>query len=245
MLGVRTGRLHLALAADRDTPAFAPEPLVHDDLRRAAERMVAKATSVLTTLEQAFDRLPPTSAMLVQAVLSLREGILARLASVADETPSIEKIRIHGDYHLGQVLWTQGDFVILDFEGEPARPLVERRAKEPAVKDVAGMIRSFSYAALAGLGSFTTARPAEFERFLPWARIWQAWSAAMFIEGYWQTVGGASFVPSDPAVWDAMLTPFLLDKAMYELGYELGHRPDWLHIPLAGLAALMQPGGNL
>jgi maltose alpha-D-glucosyltransferase/alpha-amylase len=244
-LGARTAELHLALAADRDNPAFGPEPLVEDDLRRASGKMIARATSALTALEQAFDRLPPTAATLARTVLALREGILARLSAVLAQVPTVEKIRIHGDYHLGQVLWAQGDFVILDFEGEPARPLVERRAKQLAVKDVAGMIRSFSYAAMAGLGSFTTAQPAPFERFRPWARIWQAWSGAMFIEGYRATAAGASFIPGDPALFDAMLVPFLLDKALYELEYELNHRPDWVHIPLAGIVELMQPGSSL
>ncbi len=204
--------------------------------------MVANATSVLTLVEQVFDRLPPASAALARTVLDLRTAVLARVASLADHLSPVEKIRIHGDYHLGQVLWSQGDFVILDFEGEPARPIVERRAKQPAVRDVAGMLRSFGYAAMAGLGSFTTARPADFDRFLPWARIWQTWSGAMFLEGYRATAAGASFLPSDPAQFDGMLSAFLLDKALYELGYELNHRPDWTHIPLSGIVELMQPG---
>jgi maltose alpha-D-glucosyltransferase/alpha-amylase len=243
-LGARTGNLHLALAADRDTPAFTPEPLTEQDVQLAAARMTANATRTLVTLEEAFDRLAAPAATMARAVSSARERILARLGALGARAWPIEKIRIHGDYHLGQVLWTQGDFVILDFEGEPARPLVERRAKQPAVKDVAGMVRSFSYAALAGLGSFTSGQPAELERLLPWARIWQAWSAAMFIEGYRKTVAGASLVPADTEVFDRMLAVFLLDKAIYELGYELNHRPDWVHIPLSGIVELIQPGSG-
>ena len=244
-LGVRTAQLHLALAADRDTPAFAPEPLRKDDLERFAELMAAKGTAVFATLETVFDRLPPAAASLAHSVLRHRTAILARLEAVGQQPVVVEKIRIHGDYHLGQVLWTQNDFVILDFEGEPARPLTERRAKQLAVRDLAGMIRSFGYAALAGLAGFTAARPAEFDRFLSWARIWQAWSAAMFIDGYRGSAAGASFVPADRSSFDAMLAPFVLEKAMYELGYELDHRPDWVHIPLSGILDLVEPGSSL
>ena len=105
---------------------------------------------------------------------------------------------MHGDYHLGQVLWAEEDFYILDFEGEPARSLGERRQKQSPLKDVAGMLRSFSYAAYAGLFAHTASRPAEFERLEPWARIWQTWTGAAFLRGYFATAGQALFVPADP-----------------------------------------------
>ena len=147
------------------------------------------------------------------------------------------RIRCHGDYHLGQVLVTEGDVVILDFEGEPARPLAERRAKCSPLRDVAGMLRSFSYAALTGLGAAT--RDATRRR-----------RAAGAVGGALGNVGqrrlparlssattGAAFLPSRATDLDALLQLFVLDKALYELGYELNNRPDWVHIPLAGLAA--------
>src|SRR5262249_38155799 len=149
------------------------------------------------------------------------------------------KIRIHGDYHLGQVLWAEGDFYILDFEGEPARPFEERRRKQSPLKDVAGMIRSFSYAAYAGLFALTSSRPGEFERLGGWGRIWQVWVTAAFLRGYFATAGAAPFVPADAQQRDALLRLFVLDKALYELQYELNNRPDWIRIPLAGIFDLL------
>ncbi len=242
LLGQRTAELHLALAADRDDPAFAPEPLTAGEVVEASRRMTAHAQQIVGMLEQSFDRLSPAAAPLARQVIGAREEISARLAALEDRRPIVEKIRVHGDFHLGQVLWSQGDFVILDFEGEPARSLEERRAKQLAAKDVAGMLRSFSYAAIAGLNAFAGARAAEVERLQPWARIWQGWSAALYMEGYRAASAGASFVPSDGSVFDALLNVFLLDKAMYELGYELNHRPDWLPIPLTGIVELL--GGS-
>jgi maltose alpha-D-glucosyltransferase/alpha-amylase len=152
---------------------------------------------------------------------------------------SVSKIRVHGDYHLGQVLWVEGDFYILDFEGEPARPIEQRREKQSPLKDVAGMLRSFSYAAYAGLFGHAASRPEQFERLEPWARIWQTWTSAAFLRGYFLTAGGALFIPPDPAQRDRLLQLFVLDKALYELNYELNNRPDWVRIPLWGILATL------
>ena len=150
------------------------------------------------------------------------------------------KIRIHGDYHLGQVLWSEGDFYILDFEGEPARPLASRRQKQSPMKDVAGMLRSFSYAAYAGLFAHTASRPSEYARLEAWARLWQTWAGASFLRGYFDTAAQALFVPTEPTQRDALLRLFVIDKALYELTYELNNRPDWVRIPLRGLLELIQ-----
>jgi len=149
------------------------------------------------------------------------------------------KIRVHGDYHLGQVLWSEGDFYILDFEGEPTRSIEERRRKQSPLKDVAGMIRSFGYAAYAGLFAHTASRPAELERLEPWARIWQTWTTAAFLRGYFAAAAGAQFVPALEAHRDALLRLFALDKVLYELNYELNNRPDWVRIPLRGIFELL------
>jgi len=149
------------------------------------------------------------------------------------------KIRVHGDYHLGQVLWSEGDFVIFDFEGEPARSLDERRRKQSPLKDVAGMVRSFGYAAYAGLFAFTVARPTELERLEKWARVWQLTTSAAFVRTYLETVAGAHFVPSKDTDRDALLQLFVIDKALYELNYELNNRPDWARIPLRGILDLL------
>ena len=146
------------------------------------------------------------------------------------------RIRIHGDYHLGQVLWAEGVFYILDFEGEPARPLDERRRKESPLKDVAGMLRSFSYAAHAALFAHSAGRAGQYERTMPWARVWERWTSAAFLKGYLAGAGAAPFLPADRVERAARLDLFLLDKALYELNYELNSRPDWARIPLHGLS---------
>ena len=146
---------------------------------------------------------------------------------------------MHGDYHLGQVLWAEGDFYILDFEGEPARPIEQRRRKQSPLKDVAGMLRSFSYAAHAALFAHTSARPEDLERLEPWARIWQTWTAGAFLRGYLKAAGTALFIPANPAQRDSLLELFVLDKALYELNYELNNRPDWVRIPLWDITELI------
>jgi trehalose synthase-fused probable maltokinase len=139
------------------------------------------------------------------------------------------------------VLVTEGDVMIIDFEGEPARPLAERRATCSPLRDVAGLMRSFSYAALTGLGVATQTRPEAAERLAPWADIWEAWIGATFLRAYRTATRNAAFLPADAGDFDALLYAFVLDKAMYELGYELNNRPDWVHIPLSGLRSLSAP----
>jgi maltose alpha-D-glucosyltransferase/alpha-amylase len=155
-------------------------------------------------------------------------------------------LRVHGDYHLGQVLWDEGDFFILDFEGEPARPLVERRAHQSPLKDVAGMMRSFSYAAYARLAVWQSRQPEDSARLAGWARFWEASVSTLFFRSYQASVGAAAFIPQTPASVEALLRLFLIEKAVYELRYELNNRPAWVHIPLAGLAGLLDagPGGH-
>jgi maltose alpha-D-glucosyltransferase/alpha-amylase len=152
---------------------------------------------------------------------------------------------VHGDYHLGQVLRTEEDFMVLDFEGEPDRSIKERRGKQSPVKDVAGMVRSFGYVAYAALFAFTLHAPDTYPALEPWADAWQRSAADAFVNGYLTTVklnradpASARLVP-DVVSWTAMLRGFVLDKALYELGYELNHRPEWVRIPLLGIRKLV------
>src|SRR5262249_41583476 len=147
--------------------------------------------------------------------------------------------RVHGDYHLGQVLWVDNDFVILDFEGEPTRTVEERRARQSPLKDVAGMLRSFDYAAFAALFAFTQDRPDDFARLEPWARLWQQWASAACLHAYRARARGAAFLPERHEDFEELLDTFLLEKAFYELVYELNNRPDWVRIPLGGVLALL------
>src|SRR5262249_48547671 len=151
---------------------------------------------------------------------------------------------VHGDYHLGQVLRVEEDFVILDFEGEPARPLTERRAKQSPLKDVAGMLRSFGYAANAALLAFAVHAPDRYAELEPWADTWQHWVSAAFVDSYRATIAAGpaptagDLLPRD-AAWTTLLDAFVLDKVLYELAYELNHRPDWVRIPLIGVRKLV------
>jgi maltose alpha-D-glucosyltransferase/alpha-amylase len=176
-----------------------------------------------------------------QYVLNHERFLLERLQALRQVEAGITQIRCHGDYHLGQVLWVENNFVILDFEGEPARSLAERRRKFSPLKDVAGMLRSLSYAAYAALFAFLENRPADFPQIEPWAQFWQQWTSVSFMQGYLATVAGATFLPQESQHLATLLEGFLLDKVLYELDDELNHRPDWLRIPLQGIMQLLLP----
>jgi maltose alpha-D-glucosyltransferase/alpha-amylase len=167
-------------------------------------------------------------------VLRRRREILTRLRDL-DHDIGGRRIRVHGDYHLGQVLRVKGDYVILDFEGEPMRSLDERRVKHSPLRDVAGMLRSFSYAAYAALLGYTARRPEEVERLEPWARLWERSTSAEFRRAYGEGVAGSNLLPRTEAGVEALLQTYLVDKALYELLYELDNRPTWVRIPLWGL----------
>jgi maltose alpha-D-glucosyltransferase / alpha-amylase len=245
-LGRRTAEMHLALAADSTNPAFSLEPFGRDDISALSMGSLGQANLAFATLERLFGMdaspekgLPLDVAAGAARLLQARSALLDRIRSGASLQLTAAKIRVHGDYHLGQVLWSEGDFYILDFEGEPARPIEQRRLKQSPLKDVAGMARSFSYAAYAGLFALTSSRPGEFERLEGWARIWQTWTTAAFLRGYFAAAAGALFVPADMSQRDALLQAFMLDKALYELNYELNNRPEWVRIPLAGIFDLL------
>ena len=151
----------------------------------------------------------------------------------------INKIRYHGDYHLGQVLKTAEDFVIFDFEGEPLRPLEERRVKHSPLRDVAGMLRSFNYAAYAGLFHFSETGQADWTFLERWGRAWEALVCHAFLKGYKEETlkRSARFLPPSEEMIHKVLSVFQLDKAMYELNYEINNRPSWLKIPIQGIKA--------
>jgi maltose alpha-D-glucosyltransferase/alpha-amylase len=232
-LGRRTADMHLALA-DSNDPDFAPEPFA-DRARKATHRdMKAHAERVLDLLASKRDSLPEAVWAQADAVLAARAVLLKRLDVVARGGSAGMCTRVHGDYHLGQVLRTQEDFVILDFEGEPARTLAERRARQSPLKDVAGMIRSFSYAAYAALFTFTINAPGHYGVLEPWADTWCHWASRAFLSGYRLTLGVTPLVPPAREM-DRLLGAFILEKALYELGYELNNRPEWVRIPLTGI----------
>jgi maltose alpha-D-glucosyltransferase/alpha-amylase len=238
-LGRRTAELHLTLADSRD-PAFAPERMDAGTLAALVDDMQARARATFDRLQQRLDTIPEALRAPAEAVLAARDRIINRFERVRHLDDAGWRTRVHGDYHLGQVLRTEEDFVILDFEGEPARTLAERRARQSPLKDVAGMIRSFSYAAYAALFAYTLHAPGHFAGLEPWADTWQHWVAETFLASYRATVGNAAILPQGEA-FSTLLQAFVLEKAVYELGYELNSRPDWVRIPLSGILALAQP----
>jgi maltose alpha-D-glucosyltransferase/alpha-amylase len=246
LLGQRTGQLHQALAAERDDPAYAPEPLTKLRLRSIYQSMRSSGRRTLQSLEQARAELPAGTRQLAEQVLAAEAELLEALRSITKCQIGTELIRIHGDYHLGQVLYTGKDFIIIDFEGEPARPASERRLKRSALRDVAGMLRSFDYAANTALRSHdvATVRPEDRETLLPWADIWGRWSSAIFLGGYLAQVEGEPFLPTgdDLAI---LLRAYLLDKAVYEIHYEMNNRPDWLPVPLKGVLDILESWPDL
>ena len=237
-LGRRTGELHRALSLPTDDPAFAPEPFTSKDLTELLALWRDQALSVFDALKQNLSRLPDDTVELAGLVLGRRRQILDRLQALQADSIDGQRIRIHGDYHLGQVLRVKSDYVILDFEGEPARPLRERRMKQSALKDVAGMLRSFSYGAQATLMNWTARRGEDVARLEPWARLWERSTAAAFLRGYRETTRGEIFLPAKLADFRKLLAAFRLSKALYEVLYELNNRPAWIRIPLAGVLSL-------
>jgi len=239
-LGQRTAALHLALAQEMSDPAFTPEPMTATDLAALAASLCRHAEQVLEVLTSQADILPEPLRPQTHQMVTQRVAIMEHLQAVATITPGIARIRCHGDYHLGQLLWCENNFIILDFEGEPMRPLSERRRKYSPLKDVAGMMRSLSYAAYAALFAFIRTRPEDFDRLEPWAAFWQHWISVRFVQSYLTTAAGASFLPSERRDLATLLEALVFDKALYELHYELNNRLDWVRIPLQSVLRLLE-----
>jgi len=253
LLGERTAQLHRALAGAGDDPAFAPEPINPFYQRSQFQNMRNGAIEALGLLERMLDTLADDLREQARVALASRDHTLARLRRLLSEPVEATRIRVHGDFHAGQVLWTGRDFVIIDFEGEPGRPLSERRHKRVALTDVAGMLRSFHYAAFGTLLSERVGgaiRPEDVPRLEPWAHFWYRWVAAAYLRAYLAAARGAPFLPPTTEGTAALLEAASLAKVLYELGYELNNRPEWVAIPLRGLLEILgeraaEGGGGL
>ncbi|MBC8068561.1 MAG: alpha-amylase, partial [Deltaproteobacteria bacterium] len=238
LLGTRTAELHLALASEKEDPAFAPEAFTQLHQRSIYQSAHTQLVNTFDTLKRGLSKLPADAAALAQQLLPRRKEIDARLGTIRGEKIETVRTRVHGDLHLGQVLYAAGDFVFIDFEGEPARTLSERRRKRSPLRDLAAMLRSFHYAsatALRGEG----VRDQDVDALAPWADAWAKWIGAEWLAAWLAEAGDAPFVPRDPDVLARMLDFYLLEKVIYEIHYELNNRPEWLAIPLAGLVDLM------
>jgi maltose alpha-D-glucosyltransferase/alpha-amylase len=242
LLGERTADLHIALASALDDPNFVPEPLSPFYQRSLHQSMRSLSRQVFQLLRNRLPNIPEALQNQARQLLGLQEVILERFQSILDRKMTGVRIRCHGDYHLGQVLCTGKDFVIIDFEGEPARPLSERRIKRCALRDVAGMLRSFHYAAYSALlnqEASGAVRPEDIPALEPWARLWYLWVSAAFLKAYLAQAAQVPFLPQEREELQVMLDASLLEKAIYELGYELNNRPDWVRIPLQGILDLV------
>jgi maltose alpha-D-glucosyltransferase / alpha-amylase len=241
VLGQRTAEMHLALASDLADPAFSPEPFTETEVEQLARRLDIQIRESLTALGEQMPALAEADRALAQEVLASRPRIIEFLARRPDAGAGLLKIRVHGDYHLGQLLWRESDFFILDFEGEPGRTVEERRAKYSPLKDVAGMLRSFHYAADCALHNSSKVHPDAMARLEPWSIIWRAWVSAEFLKVYRRVA--ASLLPADEATAERLLDWLKLEKTLFELRYELDYRPDWVRNPLLGLLQLIRQGG--
>jgi maltose alpha-D-glucosyltransferase/alpha-amylase len=249
LLGRRTAELHVALASNAENPDLAPEPFGTLYQRSQYQSMRNLSRRTLALLGQRRSGLDAETAAQAERLLGQEQRLLDLFHGLVGAQLRGRRIRCHGDYHLGQVLYTGNDFVIIDFEGEPARPLAERRAKRSPLRDVAGMLRSFDYAAYTAVDQFESRglAPEDATRLQPWGRFWTRWVSASFLGAYLPIATGVGIVASEPEEQDLLLRLLLLEKAVYEVGYELNNRPDWARVPLRGVLDLLEgqgPGGD-
>jgi maltose alpha-D-glucosyltransferase/alpha-amylase len=241
LLGRRTAEMHAALASEPDDPAFAPEPFTLMYQQSVFQSAHALLVRTFQALRRQLASLDDETAGRARALLDREADIDARLRALVQPKLEGRRVRIHGDYHLGQVLSTGDDFLIVDFEGEPARHLVERRYKRSSLRDVAGMVRSFHYAATTSLRRGRV-RPEDALALRPWGEAWADWVSHAFVGAYFEALRDSPVVPDDDATRARMLSFYLLEKCIYEIGYELNSRPAWLPVPLLGLERLLAPG---
>jgi maltose alpha-D-glucosyltransferase/alpha-amylase len=242
-LGVRTGEMHLALASDAQNPDFKPEEFskyYQRSLYAAHRKLVDDKFSLL---EQKISNLPLHVKKSAKAVLDMKSEILDNFKAIFSQKIDATKTRVHGDYHLGQVLFNGKDFFIIDFEGEPNATMGERRLKRTPFKDVAGMLRSFHYAAYGKILMSQSYQKNDRAFMESWAALWFHYVSRFYLTAYFKTVGNADFIPKNEVERDLLLRTYLLEKAVYEMGYELNSRPDWLMIPLTGILDIMKENG--
>ena len=247
LLGQRTAEMHMALAADENNPSFAPEPFTLFHQRSIYQYMRNQAGQIFLRLKKQLKKLPPKQQTSVRTLLNEQGAILNRYKRIVDQPINTMRIRCHGNYHLEEVLYTGKDFVIIDFEGEASRPLSERRMKRSPIRDVAGMVQSFYYASRVALqrevesGVIRTENLPSMEQ---WAQFLYYWTSVVFLKKYLATAAGASFLPKTKPELQVLLDAFLLEKAVYELGYEMDARPDWTDIPLQRILELLELGAD-
>jgi maltose alpha-D-glucosyltransferase/alpha-amylase len=240
LIGQRTGELHVALASDAADPAFAPEPFTSFYRRSLYQSLRTLAKQAFTLLQKRLKALPDGLQAEARQVLDAEKEVYGRMRAILDLKVTALRTRQHGDYHLGQLLYTGKDFIITDFEGEPARALSERRMKRSPLRDVAGMLRSFDYAAVSALKS-DRIRAEDAPTLEPWSRFWNLWVSVVFLKSYLGVATRGGFLPKSKDETKTLLDLYVLEKAIYELGYELNNRPDRVEVPVQGILEIVRP----
>lgn len=246
LMGQRTAEMHKCLASEQNLPEFKPEAFSKLYQRALYQSMRTQVGKVLPMLGRHLNRLPDSLRPLAVHIIHCEKDILNSFKALLDTRISIMRIRCHGDFHLGQVLYAKNDFIIIDFEGEPARPITVRRIKRSALSDVAGMLRSFDYAAHTAVfrRQNSNTPPEAFADLKHWAFFWQRWVSTAFLKRYLLEAGGSRIIPGSRNELRILLGALLLEKAIYELSYELNNRPDWVGIPLHGIRQLLSGSGT-
>jgi len=242
LLGRRTAEMHLALASLGDDPYFKPEPFSSLYLRALYQSMRSHTRRVMDFLKKNLGKLPDAVREDAERVAGFEAEILRRQHLIMEHKMKGLKIRTHGDYHLGQLMFTGKDFMIIDFEGEPARPLSERKLKRSPLRDIAGMIRSFHYAVYTAFKNHVASRVEDASVLEPWVDMWFRTVSGIFLSSYTASTEGSSLVPSNGSERKVLLEAYLLEKGVYELWYEFNNRPDWVAIPMAGLLNILTGG---
>ncbi|MDQ2908794.1 MAG: maltose alpha-D-glucosyltransferase [Candidatus Eremiobacteraeota bacterium] len=239
-LGVRTAELHRAFATPLGDAAFEPEPTADADLAAWSAQARMSAEAALASLARELERVPADLREFASDLLERRDELLGLTQLDLSGMNGLVKTRYHGDFHLGQVLVVADDFMIVDFEGEPSRPLAQRRSKSSPLRDVAGMLRSLNYAAVAAMRGVEADRAGNTAALEPYALDWERRSVAAFLDGYRERIAGCASYPAERTVAERLLDHFVLEKAFYEMSYELANRPAWVRIPLEGIRGILE-----
>lgn len=239
-LAERTAEMHLSLASLDADPAFAPEPFTTLYQRSIYQAMCEQVKRAMILIGELMPSMEPEQRELCSLLVRNQKDILQQFEPVRQDKIDTLKIRIHGDYHLGQVLFTGKDFVIIDFEGEPARPISERKIKRSVFRDISGMLRSFDYAAFHVLHlNESVVRAEDRHQMEPWADRWSNAVGQHFLDAYFKSTEGSAIVPEDPRQREHLMNAYLMNKAVYELNYELNNRPQWVGIPIRGILKML------
>ncbi len=244
LLGVRTGEMHMALASNKEMNDFKPEPFSIYYQRALYSSIQSLVRSATRNLSKNIKSIPDDYKADAKDILSKKNELLKYLKNIYSKKITTQKIRVHGDYHLGQVLFTGKDFIIIDFEGEPARAYSDRRLKRSPLRDIAGMIRSLHYAPYNTLHKLTSIGEAEAVNLDKWAEIWYHYMSMFFFKSYLDQIKDSNLIPQDREDLNILLTTFLIEKAVYELNYELNNRPMWVNIPIRGIQYLLSKYTN-